>query len=125
MSLQAASKAAALPKALANLIPASTSAQLANKPRNLYETLSRLPKDGVGARVHQTRWTSKLIDGCFWEVTRVKLKCEGSHGKAWGKLVWRGTLLVSFIDFNMCFPACLFVRLLFPIGVFFLTGNLI
>ncbi|KAN0062359.1 hypothetical protein ACQY0O_005241 [Thecaphora frezii] len=27
---------------------------------------------------------------CYWEVTRVKLKDGGRHGKAWGRLVWRG-----------------------------------
>jgi hypothetical protein len=59
-------------------------------PRTLYQTLSRLPRDGVGAHVFQTRWQSKGIEGCYWEVTRVKLKNEGNHGKAWGKLIWRG-----------------------------------
>ncbi|THH11286.1 hypothetical protein EW145_g763 [Phellinidium pouzarii] len=85
--------ASALPRALAALIPEAASETLANKPRNLYSTLSRLPEDGIGARVFQTRWQSKGIEGCFWEVSRVRLKCEGTHGKAWGKLVWRGKLV--------------------------------
>ena len=79
-----------LPPSLKKLIPPSTVAQISNQPRNLYQTLSRLPKDGVGSRVFQTRWQSKGIEGCFWEITRVSLKMEGTHGKAWGKLVWRG-----------------------------------
>ncbi len=27
---------------------------------------------------------------CYWEITKVRLKDGGNHGKAWGKLVWRG-----------------------------------
>lgn len=81
---------AALPRALAGLVPKTTSDAISDKPRTLYQTLSRLPKDGIGARVFQTRWQSRGIEGCFWEVTRVTLKLEGKHGKAWGKLVWRG-----------------------------------
>ncbi|KAI5122181.1 hypothetical protein M0805_007078 [Coniferiporia weirii] len=82
--------ASALPRAFAELVPKATSEALVDKPRTLYQTLSRLPKDGVGTRVYQTRWQSKGIEGCYWEVSRVKLKCEGAHGKAWGRLVWRG-----------------------------------
>ena len=81
-----------LPSTLSKLLPKSTTELLSNHPRTLYETLSRLPHDGVGSRVFQTRWQSKGIRGCFWEVTRVKLKLNGTHGKAWGKLTWRGEL---------------------------------
>lgn len=59
----------------------------------LYETLARLPGNGVGAQVAQRRWTAKGIEGSYWEVTKVKLKNEGRSGKAWGKLVWRGELI--------------------------------
>ncbi|EJD00892.1 uncharacterized protein FOMMEDRAFT_110293 [Fomitiporia mediterranea MF3/22] len=79
-----------LPRAIANLIPKETVEALSNKPRNLYETLARLPRDGVGARVFQTRWQSKGIEGSFWEISRVKLEHEGTRGRAWGRLVWRG-----------------------------------
>ena len=82
--------ASALPRAIAGLVPKEASEALQNNPRNLFETLSRLPNDGVGSRVFQTRWQSKGIEGCFYEVTRVKLKHEGTGGKAWGWLVWRG-----------------------------------
>lgn len=34
---------------------------------------------------------------CYWEVTRVRLKDEGRHGKAWGRLVWRGESLSCLI----------------------------
>lgn len=93
----------ALPPSLAKLLAPETSEQLSNKPRTLYQTLSRLPHDGVGARVFQTRWQSKGIQGCFWDVTRVKLKLEGAHGKAWGKLVWRGEFAQAYLFYSSCF----------------------
>ena len=85
------SSTSALPRAVAGLVDKSVSETISNQPRNLFETLSRLPNDGVGARVHQTRWTSKGIEGSYWEISRVSLRNEGTRGKAWGKLVWRGT----------------------------------
>ena len=84
-------------------------------PRTLYATLARLPRDGVGARVFQTRWQSKGIQGCYWEVTKVKLKDEGKHGKAWGKLVWRGkfaSLSVFGENFGVGWNAALSAHLL-------------
>jgi hypothetical protein len=57
---------------------------------NLYETLSRLPRSGEGALVHQARWTKKGISDCYWKITRSQTKNEGSSGKAWGILFWRG-----------------------------------
>lgn len=27
---------------------------------------------------------------CYWEITKVRLKDGGNHGKAWGRFVWRG-----------------------------------
>ncbi|SPO31718.1 uncharacterized protein UTRI_06576_B [Ustilago trichophora] len=86
--------------------------------KNLYQLLSSLPNDGVGAKVRQRRWAAKGLDVshdvdlkahltklhsqgtqkvakdeghlCYWEITKVRLKDGGKHGKAWGKLVWRG-----------------------------------
>jgi hypothetical protein len=52
--------------------------------------LSRYPHDGVGMQVSQTRWGQKGIADSYWLVTRTKLKSEGQHGKAWGKLYWKG-----------------------------------
>ncbi|KAL0563687.1 hypothetical protein V5O48_018378 [Marasmius crinis-equi] len=73
-----------LPKKLPpSLLPSSTS-------DSLYSLLSKTPTGGVGKHVHQTRWSKKQIPGCYWVVTRTQFKCEGKHGKAWGKLVWRG-----------------------------------
>ena len=89
--------ASALPRALSGLVQKETAEAIQNKPRNLYETLARLPNDGVGARVFQTRWQSKGIEGCYYEVSRVKLKLEGTRGKAWGRLVWRGVLRLCFL----------------------------
>ncbi|KAK1231719.1 hypothetical protein PQX77_005151 [Marasmius sp. AFHP31] len=57
---------------------------------SLYEILSKTPTGGVGKHVYQTRWSKKQIPDSYWVVTRTKFKCEGKHGKAWGKLVWRG-----------------------------------
>lgn len=66
---------------------------------NLYQVLSSLPKDGVGARVTQARWEKKGIQDSYWEITRVRLKSEGSHGKAWGKLFWKGeSIFLLLID---------------------------
>ncbi|SNX87956.1 uncharacterized protein MEPE_06667 [Melanopsichium pennsylvanicum] len=81
----------------------------AQKPhKNLYQLLSSLPNDGVGARVRQRRWAAKGLDVphdkdlkqhlitlhaehkkankehghlCYWEITKVRLKDGGKHGK--------------------------------------------
>ena len=85
--------ASSLPPALAKLLPATkatANATLNPHPTTLYQTLSRLRNDGVGALVAQRRWDAKNIHGCYWKITRVKLKDEGKHGRAWGKLIWRG-----------------------------------
>ncbi|KAI0307358.1 hypothetical protein B0F90DRAFT_1687772 [Multifurca ochricompacta] len=63
---------------------------LSTKPANLYQILSRYPVDGIGQRIYQTRWATKGIVDCYWVVTRTSLKKGGTHGKAWGRLVWRG-----------------------------------
>ncbi|KAF8511166.1 hypothetical protein JB92DRAFT_2935810 [Gautieria morchelliformis] len=80
--------ASSLPPAIARLIKPNPLAQ--NHSRSLYETLSRMPKDGVGARVTQPRWAAKGIPNCYWEITKVRIKDEGRHGKAWGRLFWKG-----------------------------------
>ena len=85
--------ASSLPPALAKLLPAAkptANATLNPYPTTLYRTLSRLRNDGVGALVAQRRWDAKNIPGSYWKVTRVKLKDEGKHGRAWGRLIWRG-----------------------------------
>lgn len=85
--------AAALPKSLVKLIPPITvdaTTTINPHPTTLYRALSRLPRDGIGARLAQCRWDAKGIHGSYWEVTRTKLKLDGTHGKAWGRLVWKG-----------------------------------
>jgi hypothetical protein len=57
---------------------------------NLYETLSKLPGNGVGATVHQARWSTKDMADCYWKITECRTKNEGRNGKAWGTLVWKG-----------------------------------
>ncbi|KAI0269183.1 hypothetical protein BC834DRAFT_865210 [Gloeopeniophorella convolvens] len=76
--------------AFQKLLPKRLPPGLSSTPGNLYQVLARYPKDGVGQHVYQTRWTAKGIEGCYWTVTRTSLKDGGSHGKAWGRLVWRG-----------------------------------
>ncbi|KAI0771983.1 hypothetical protein BD413DRAFT_547459 [Trametes elegans] len=76
--------------ALRKLLPSKVPPSLSSAPGTLYQVLSRYPQDGVGLKVHQTRWGAKGAQGSYWEVTRTKLKCEGEHGKAWGILVWKG-----------------------------------
>ena len=76
--------------ALRQLLPKNLPPGLSTRPANLYQVLSRYAADGVGQRVYQTRWTSKGISECYWTVTRTTLKKGGTHGKAWGRLVWRG-----------------------------------
>ncbi|KAF9815543.1 hypothetical protein IEO21_04543 [Rhodonia placenta] len=80
----------AVAAALKKLLPKQLPPSLSSRPGNLYEVLARYPQDGIGQRIHQTRWTAKGISDCYWEVTRTKLKLEGMHGKAWGVLTWRG-----------------------------------
>ena len=96
--------ASSLPPALAKLLPATkavANATLNPYPTTLYQTLSRLRNDGVGALVAQRRWDAKNIHGCYWKVTRVKLKDEGRHGRAWGRLIWKGQLKTSlFFSIN-------------------------
>ncbi|KAH9977991.1 hypothetical protein BGW80DRAFT_1285270 [Lactifluus volemus] len=76
--------------AFQKLLPKKLPSGLTTKPANLFQVLSRYPTDGVGQRVHQTRWTAKRIVDCYWVITRTSLKNDGTHGKAWGRLVWRG-----------------------------------
>ncbi|KAG6903317.1 hypothetical protein C0995_013070 [Termitomyces sp. Mi166 len=71
------------------LLPRELPPSLVGKRGNLYEVLSRWPNGGVGKFVHQTRWSTKQIEGSYWLVTRSKFKCEGKHGKAWGLLYWK------------------------------------
>ncbi|KAI0003052.1 hypothetical protein BJV74DRAFT_958280 [Russula compacta] len=76
--------------AFQKLLPKNLPPGLSTTPANLYKVLSRYAADGIGQRVHQTRWTNKGISDCYWIVTRTSLKKGGTHGKAWGRLVWRG-----------------------------------
>ncbi|KAJ2933450.1 hypothetical protein H1R20_g3618, partial [Candolleomyces eurysporus] len=77
-------------ESIQRLLPKDLPPSLAPKIGNLYEVLSRTPTGGVGKKVYQLRWKGKQIDDCYWVVTRSKFKCEGSHGKAWGHLYWKG-----------------------------------
>ncbi|TFK56129.1 hypothetical protein OE88DRAFT_1731749 [Heliocybe sulcata] len=77
-------------QALQNLIGKPPSVLSSTRPGNLYQVLSRSPDNGIGKKVHQQRWSQKGIEGSYWEITKTQFKGEGSHGKAWGVLYWRG-----------------------------------
>lgn len=97
--------ASSLPPTVARLIKPNPLAQ--HYSRTLYETLSRMPKDGVGARLTQPRWAAKGIPNCYWEVTKVRIKDEGRHGKAWGRLFWKGeSYAASFFPSLLDEPIC-------------------
>lgn len=81
-----------------NLLPKKLPPSLSSRPGNLYEVISRAPGGGVGKQVHQVRWSEKKIPNSYWVITRSKFKCEGKHGKAWGKLYWKSTLLSSAVQ---------------------------
>src|ERR1700754_1872890 len=87
----------AIPRSLLRLVPEDMGRQRlsiishsAKFPRRLPTVLSRLPNDGVGSCVRRESWKQKGFLDSWWEVTRVKLKNEGQHGRAWGRLWWRG-----------------------------------
>jgi small subunit ribosomal protein S34 len=77
-------------KALQKLLPQKLPPSLSTRPGNLYEVISRYPNDGVGRIVHQTRWGRKGIEDSYWRITRSRTKLQGTHGKAWGLLYWKG-----------------------------------
>ena len=85
-----ANTAVTVAKAIQKLLPSELPPSLSSRTGNLYQILSRYPQDGVGQRVYQTRWAGKGISDSYWEVTKTSLKLHGNHGKAWGKLVWKG-----------------------------------
>ena len=88
-----------LARSIQNLLPNKLPPSLSARPGNLYEVISRTPGGGVGKKVHQIRWSQKQIPDSYWVVTRAKFKCEGKHGKAWGKLYWKGRLAgISFCN---------------------------
>ncbi|GAA6014622.1 hypothetical protein JCM10207_006881 [Rhodosporidiobolus poonsookiae] len=72
------------------------------RPVTLPRLLSLLPRNGVGARVYQSRWQGKGLpvpsaaqpdDGCYWEVKKVRLRVDDEgkvHGRAWGVHNWKG-----------------------------------
>jgi small subunit ribosomal protein S34 len=81
---------ATIARSLQRLLPRqSAPPALKDHPASLYQVLSRTP-NVVGKEIHQIRWSQKHISDSFWHVTRAQFKCNGTHGKAWGKLYWKG-----------------------------------
>lgn len=85
-------------RAIQSILPQKLPPTLDTRAANLYKVLGRHPNDGVGLRVSQTRWGERGISNSYWLVTRSKLKCEGQHGKAWGKLHWKGGFRPSKLE---------------------------
>jgi small subunit ribosomal protein S34 len=56
---------------------------------SLFQILNGLRYFGVGSKV--TRSIYKFPE-TYWIVTRVQLSKDQMHGKAWGRMVWRGRL---------------------------------
>ncbi|XP_075263442.1 uncharacterized protein LOC142355027 [Convolutriloba macropyga] len=54
--------------------------------KNLFDLLRVLPNSGIGSKVGKPQWG----EGCYWEITRIKIDPDGSHGKVWGTPYWRG-----------------------------------
>ncbi|KZP03817.1 hypothetical protein FIBSPDRAFT_1055071 [Athelia psychrophila] len=77
-------------RAIESFLPAQAPPSLDKRAATLPQVLSRYPNDGVGVKVHQCRWGHKGIANSYYLVTRSQLKLEGKHGKAWGKLYWKG-----------------------------------
>ncbi|KAL5636964.1 hypothetical protein ACGC1H_000814 [Rhizoctonia solani] len=73
-------------------LPKSASGIL-NDSKSLFALLSRLPNDGVGQRVTQSRWGAKGIENSYYTVTRVRLRAKGKTGDAYGAFTWKGKLL--------------------------------
>lgn len=86
-----------LPPALGKFFQIPLQKSLKGSQKNLYQVLGGLPRDGVGSLVSQSRWASKGIQGCFYYITRVKLKTASNHGKAWGILFWNGKDFICFL----------------------------
>ncbi|KAF7331884.1 hypothetical protein MKEN_00068600 [Mycena kentingensis (nom. inval.)] len=87
-----------LTKQLQRLVPADAIPPTLRKgPGNLYQVLSRTPSV-EGRQIHQTRWTTKNIGDSYWRVTRATFKSNGTHGKAWGQLFWKGKLVTPGRD---------------------------
>ncbi|KAJ7873274.1 hypothetical protein B0H14DRAFT_141903 [Mycena olivaceomarginata] len=89
---------ATIARSLQRLLPRqSAPPALKDHPASLYQVLSRTP-NVVGKEIHQIRWSQKHISDSFWHVTRAQFKCNGTHGKAWGKLYWKGKLVTTGRD---------------------------
>jgi small subunit ribosomal protein S34 len=80
----------AVARAIERLLPQNLPPTISKQRGNLYEILSRTASGGTGREVYQSRWSSKGIPECYWKVTRADFKLEGTRGKAWGKLYWKG-----------------------------------
>ncbi|KAJ1632724.1 hypothetical protein T492DRAFT_986260 [Pavlovales sp. CCMP2436] len=49
-----------------------------------------MPNRGIGTRFVRKSWDRNGYEDSHWTVTRIRFKPDGCHGKAWGKLTWRG-----------------------------------
>lgn len=51
-----------------------------------FDVLSRLPRQGVGAKLSRSSWR----EDSYWLITDVRMAKDGRHGTAWGLWTWRG-----------------------------------
>lgn len=111
LSMSAGINASAFAQTLKKLVPTKGLPPVL-KPRcgNLYEVLSRTPTGGIGMEVHQTRWSEKNIPNCYWVITRSQFKLQGTHGKAWGRLHWKGSSMRLLLPHNYLHNITIIVR---------------
>eukprot|EP00302_Diacronema_sp_CCMP2436_P016399 CAMPEP_0179877364 /NCGR_PEP_ID=MMETSP0982-20121206/24755_1 /TAXON_ID=483367 /ORGANISM="non described non described, Strain CCMP 2436" /LENGTH=217 /DNA_ID=CAMNT_0021769967 /DNA_START=137 /DNA_END=789 /DNA_ORIENTATION=+ len=82
---EAAAEAAAAARA-----PAAAAGAPEWKLKNLFDLASLMPNRGIGTRFVRKSWDRNGYEDSHWTVTRIRFKPDGCHGKAWGKLTWRG-----------------------------------
>mmetsp|Transcript_4234 Transcript_4234/g.10937 ORF Transcript_4234/g.10937 Transcript_4234/m.10937 type:complete len:124 (-) Transcript_4234:316-687(-) len=60
------------------------------RQKNFFELATTLPRNGAGYRFARRIWLKDGRCDSFWTVVGLKLKPDGLHGKAYGRLTWRG-----------------------------------
>merc|ERR1711865_208482 len=55
--------------------------------KNLFELCRLLPNYGVGFKLKRNSWKA---EDCYWTLSKTAPTMDGRHGKAYGKLTWKG-----------------------------------
>ncbi|KAK9759455.1 hypothetical protein K7432_017566 [Basidiobolus ranarum] len=61
-----------------------------NSNKTLFQHLNLLKDNGVGSKVTITKWLDKGFNESYYLVTKVNLRTDLQHGKAWGIKYWQG-----------------------------------